>query len=748
MFLNLTMLAGLAGALVPLILHFLARARCRDVEWGAMMFLSGMDPRHAQHARLRQWTLLGLRMLLVGLLAIALARPVLRSRWTALGMQNRVSAVILLDCSYSMALEEAGRTRFDKAREAALQILSSLRRGDEVSLVLMGDPAGAPAPSPPSSDLQAVARTIADLRILPGAADVARGLERAREVLDQPTFNRREIYIVTDRQAVTWAALQGNSGTDFRKWLNAEGSTVTRLYVLPVGGEESDNVAIESVDLVESVAVRNQLAEVEVRLRNHSTRPQALIELSLWSVGPNDPVRPIGDFGRQLKTTTVTVGADATATVRLPVTLDQVGSHVIRARIKSPGLELDNTFSRAIDVIDPVRVLIVSGDERGPEPRRESFFLRLALAPYAASQRQQPQTQPAQQPAPKRDANLVSVLAADRFTATTDLSRYDVIVLANVPQFAQDQARALEQRVYEGGGLIVCPGSLARVDNYNAMLYREGQGILPARLENALPPDGSRATTLLGMDLEHPVFRFRRGTDPLPGAVVGRYFPAIPRPADARKLATLASGDPFLIEGPRGRGTVILVTTPLDADWNTLPLYPFYLPFAQSLVRYACTASLSPRNVPVGEQIVIPFDETVDESRIELTRDGERISATPLPAQNQQLRFTETNRPGIYRLHVTGREGGRGRGRRPVHFVVQMPLQEADLHSLTGEEWDRLARNFSFELVNVGTDQPLIATLRTERGGRELWLPLVLAVMALGVGEMWLSRRWSAGGMT
>ena len=83
-----------------------------------------------------------------------------------------------------------------------------------------------------------------------------------------------------------------------------------------------------------------------------------------------------------------------------------------------------------------------------------------------------------------------------------------------------------------------------------------------------------------------------------------------------------------------------------------------------------------------------------------------------------------------------------------MHFVVQTPLQEADLRSLTGEEWDRLARNFSFELVNVGTDQPLIATLRTERGGRELWLPLVLVVMALGVGEMWLSRRWSAGGMT
>src|SRR5438094_196980 len=82
------------------------------------------------------------------------------------------------------------------------------------------------------------------------------------------------------------------------------------------------------------------------------------------------------------------------------------------------------------------------------------------------------------------------------------------------------------------------------------------------------------------------ILRFRRGSDPLPGAVIGRYFPAVPRQGDSRVLASYASGEPFLIEGPRGRGRVLLVTSPLDGDWNTLPLFPFYLPFVQSMVRY------------------------------------------------------------------------------------------------------------------------------------------------------------------
>jgi len=52
MFLNALMLAGLAGAAVPLVLHLLARARYRTVDWGAMMFLVDVNARQQQSARL------------------------------------------------------------------------------------------------------------------------------------------------------------------------------------------------------------------------------------------------------------------------------------------------------------------------------------------------------------------------------------------------------------------------------------------------------------------------------------------------------------------------------------------------------------------------------------------------------------------------------------------------------------------------------------------------------------------------
>src|SRR3982751_1408121 len=79
LFLNATMLAGLGGAVLPLVLHLVGRARYRNVEWGAMMFLGLDDPTKFRASRMREMTLLLLRMAIVAALAVALARPILGS---------------------------------------------------------------------------------------------------------------------------------------------------------------------------------------------------------------------------------------------------------------------------------------------------------------------------------------------------------------------------------------------------------------------------------------------------------------------------------------------------------------------------------------------------------------------------------------------------------------------------------------------------------------------------------------------
>src|SRR5437762_14250692 len=105
MFLNLVMLAGIGGALLPLVLHLLSRARYQTVDWGAMIFLADLDTQRRSSGRLKQFTLLALRMLIVATLAIALARPAIsKGRALRIAGQTRITAVIILDCSASMSV--------------------------------------------------------------------------------------------------------------------------------------------------------------------------------------------------------------------------------------------------------------------------------------------------------------------------------------------------------------------------------------------------------------------------------------------------------------------------------------------------------------------------------------------------------------------------------------------------------------------------------------------------------------------
>ena len=181
MFINALMLVGVSAGMLPIIVHLLSRSRYKSVDWGAMMFLEGAESNQERRSRLHQWLLLAVRVLLVALLAVALARPVVRGKFAAPAAGERVTAVILLDCSASMGYDENGHTRMVLARGAARQVLG-LHKGDRVSLVLMGREQS-PADRRPTADLWDVARRIDAAEPGSGRANVAEAMGDALDAL-------------------------------------------------------------------------------------------------------------------------------------------------------------------------------------------------------------------------------------------------------------------------------------------------------------------------------------------------------------------------------------------------------------------------------------------------------------------------------------------------------------------------------------------------------------------------------------
>ena len=185
---------------------------------------------------------------------------------------------------------------------------------------------------------------------------------------------------------------------------------------------------------------------------------------------------------------------------------------------------------------------------------------------------------------------------------------------------------------------------------------------------------------------------------------------------------------------------MLLATTSLDADWTTLPLTSFYLPFVQSAVRYLADTSPRKTNLLPGEPIEVSFDDPAPGRKVRVTPpDGQDRPADLLrPGELTVARYTDTEQPGQYQVRVTDP------GKKPytLHYVVRPPRDESDLTPMTDDRWKWMERVMGAERIDPA-ERPLSASAAAASGTVELWVWLLGGVLFLAVLEMLLARRWS-----
>ncbi|MBE3123742.1 MAG: BatA domain-containing protein, partial [Planctomycetes bacterium] len=137
-FLNSYFLIALAAVAVPILIHLLTRDRVRKVAFSTLQFFQKISKKVLRRKKFREMLLLVMRAAACGLLALAFARPILRSDAAdAVGMVKAGTArVIVVDQSASMrrpGLSEAA------AKEAAAALSSLAEGADAAALVTFAD---------------------------------------------------------------------------------------------------------------------------------------------------------------------------------------------------------------------------------------------------------------------------------------------------------------------------------------------------------------------------------------------------------------------------------------------------------------------------------------------------------------------------------------------------------------------------------------------------------------------------------
>ena len=207
---NLPMLGWLAAAAAPILIHLWSRRKYREMSWAAMEYLLAAVRRQTRRLLFEQWLLLAVRTLLVVLVVLAVAEPYAEQAGLAFTPGGHAHRVLVLDGSYSMAYKPTDKTRFERAKELARQIVEESPQGDAFTLVLMSSPprvvVGTPALEP-SDDRRARSTTCSFRTPRPTCRPPSRrsGRSSTTRRRENPRLARHEVYFLTDLQRVTWA---------------------------------------------------------------------------------------------------------------------------------------------------------------------------------------------------------------------------------------------------------------------------------------------------------------------------------------------------------------------------------------------------------------------------------------------------------------------------------------------------------------------------------------------------------------
>ena len=723
-FLNGALAFGALAFAVPLIIHILNRSRFRTVEWGAMHLLESVIKVNHKRLHVDQLILLFVRCAIPVLLALCLARPVLTGSRLLEG-DSPVSLVILLDTSYSMDTVDPSGSRFEKAVDAACQIVNAVSRGSEVAVIQTG---GRPTPlfDQPVFDSEAVVRRLRQIKAGYGASDMQASLNEALKTVDAMSHARRELIVISDFQPADWQAIGQNTAESIRGQL-ASLKIPPALTLLPIGQPVSSNISVESLEFPRRALGVGQQISVRANLRNHGGTPIENARVVLRLDGAESSVSQMA------------LAANGTTQTLFPCSFEKAGSHVIEVEvIADDPLKDDNRYAAAVTIWDSINVLLVDGDPSGQPLQSETDYLSIALTPFTFGR--------------VRLADLVQTQTVQSKDLTEErLKTSRVVVLANVSKLEPAQLQTLTAFVNDGGALLVCAGNKIDLNWYREQMFANGGGLLPAAfgiLKGQIESDGkadaaagtlNKSSHIVAQHFDHPALEFfnEPANGDLSTAEIRRWHELadVDGRSDVSVLARLDSGDPLLIERRVGDGVVLQMATACDADWSDLPVRPLYVPLMQQILTTMASGISPPRNIATGDPAVAMLPGAEQSTTLSVvTPDGARRTLNTTPQGKLQLaRFEETQRPGVYAMSTPAAE--------TIHFVAETSRSESDLSILPETALVELSKSLASTLIKSPAEY--LEQDRLRRHGQEIWKYVLAAFLAFMVLELGLQQRFA-----
>lgn len=589
------MLAALAAVGLPVLIHFLTRARPRRVPFPPYRFLVEACAGQQSMHRLRTIILLTLRCLAIAALVLWFAQPHLKPPATTQGPGASRRLVIVIDASMSMRGVIQGATLFSKAQAGAADVLRAMEPGSEAAVILAGR---VPKPVLPalSRNLPALHDALVNAEPTFEAGDPAAALVAARQLLGAEGGT---VEVFSDFQRANWETAR-----------QLPAGVLVRLHA--VAPEPIRNLAITGAHLLPAQPVAGENAQLVCMVFNSTPQArQETVRLQLAGLTQESPV---------------SVQPFTSAEAVFNISFLQPGVFPGTVSLPQDDLREDDTRHLVVHAQKALSVLLIS-DAEPTDARSAAFFISRALVP-------------SQESAP-------GFRVIRRHSQDTDrgaLETSDAFVLVAPAALSGEAGEILGRRTMDGAPLVVVldgptaptmsPAGIAPpFQLLHAVASVEGDPLVPGprRLfADADAPDWSEA-------------RFRRHW--------------LARMLDGRMdelMLSYPDGSPALTLSPAGKGQIVFANLPLTPDGGNFIGHPAFPSLLHELLR-TLRGNQAEHTVTPGEAWTLDAATSGEEPLSLADPAGRPMDVRPMSSGRiTRIPMPTATRPGIFQATQGG----------------------------------------------------------------------------------------------
>ena len=786
-FVHVSLLAGSALAILPVLLHLLGRREPKRVTFPALRFVRQTAVQTHRGWSIKRFLLLAMRILLVLLVALVFASPRVhsamlatylsigllvvlaslatatallsiaarhpRSIWIgisslAIGLWGAVTlwggfaltqssaaptqasvgpicAAIVIDTSPAMDYRFANISRLELAKETARWLMDRLPADSQIAIVT----------SVNGQRLHqgriSANRQLENIKVDGRVIDLPSCIRTAVEIVRNAKLERREVYVLTDMSANAW---RDGANAGVRELLDPKRSDPAVLVqVVDLGALKRENWSLGQLKLSQEVLAPGSSVSLTAAVVASDDAPATQIAVELL-VEQRDQRLPVIRNGEMVVPPAIVkdrqnldVLDGGASVVRFTLhDLVEGTTHAWLRLSRVDPLAIDNELAFTVEAVPQGKVLVLGNEDN--QGKNKGLLAAKIIDP---------------------DLRTVDLQTYAQLSSA-NLSGYDAMVMVDPSNVNEAMVERVNVAVEDGCGLMIIMGPA--VTDAAAWNGSPLSKLLPGKVSlQWRRPITDRTIYFENLRSNHPLWSIFDQTGP--SIPWNRYpvfkywvFDSLGAETSVILRYTL-SNHPALMEQSRRAGKILTMTTPMtDVDsleqppWNRLFAADDAWPnfgLLTGAVRYLSGSGDSRRNVAVGAPVVMENPHDRYPNRYDLfTPNGEVVR---IQSNLNTIQYPYANELGTYRMRSgqVDKSGIRG-------FSTHLDDQTINLKRIDAELLDNTLGKSQYFMARER--DALQSSIGQARFGRELSPFLLCVLVLLAIAEQAMSYRFYSVG--